>query len=61
MCLNGTSPFLSATLVRQLPYYLFRETCFMDSYLPGIIFYMTVCIQPSGGAIRPIWMPVSVS
>ena len=32
MCLNGTYPFLSATLVRQLPYYLFRETCFMDSY-----------------------------
>ena len=38
MCLNGTYPFLSATLVRQLPYYLFRETCFMDSYLPGRIF-----------------------
>ena len=35
MCRNGTYPFLSATLVRQLPYYLFRETCFMDSYLAG--------------------------
>ena len=23
--------------------------------------YSTVCIQPSGGAMRPIWMPVSVS
>ena len=32
MCLNGTYPFLSVTLVRKLPYYLFRETCFMDSY-----------------------------
>ena len=32
MCLNGTYPFLSATLIQQLPYYLFRETCFMDSY-----------------------------
>ena len=43
MCLNGTYPFLSATLVRQLPYYLFRETCFMDSYpragLPSIRFH----------------------
>ena len=38
MCLNGTYPFLSATLVRQLPYYLFRETCFMDSY-PQCAFY----------------------
>ena len=32
MCLNGTYLFLSATRVRQLPYYLFHETCFMDSY-----------------------------
>ena len=39
MCLNGTYPFLSATLVRQLPYYLFRETCFMDSYLRQQSFY----------------------
>lgn len=38
MCLNGTYPFLSATLVRQLPYYLFRETCFMDSYPRGLLF-----------------------
>lgn len=35
MCLNGTYPFLSATLVQQLPYYLFRETCFMDSSPQG--------------------------
>ena len=40
ICLNGTYPFLSATLVRQLPYYLFRETCFMDSYPPVV--YCTV-------------------
>ena len=39
MCLNGTYPFLSATLVRQLPYYLFRETCFMDSYPRGVLFF----------------------
>lgn len=39
MCLNGTYPFLSAPLVRQLPYYLFRETCFMDSYpQPGFLY-----------------------
>lgn len=38
MCLNGTYPFLSATLVRQLPYYLFRETCFMDSALRRLLF-----------------------
>ena len=41
MCLNGTYPFLSATLVRQLPYDLFRETCFMDSYpRPAIFTYL---------------------
>ena len=41
MCLNGTYPFLSATLVRQLLYYLFRETCFMDSYpRPAIFTYL---------------------
>ena len=42
MCLNGTYPFLSATLVRQLPYYLFRETCFMDSYPHPFLFYLSM-------------------
>ena len=46
MCLNGTYPFLSATLVRQLLYYLFRETCFMDSYLPLSCFCFS--FAPSG-------------
>ena len=32
MCLNSTYILCSATLVRQLPYYFFLKTCFMDSY-----------------------------
>ena len=47
MCLNGTYPFLSATLVRQLPYYLFRETCFMDSYPTVVLFLVEISgIEP---------------
>ena len=38
MCLNGTYPFLSATLVWQLPYYLFCETCFMNSCASSVFF-----------------------
>ena len=39
VCVPTAIPLLSATLVRQLPYYLFRETCFMDSCLRGAFFY----------------------
>ena len=49
MCLNGTYPFWSETLVRQLPYYLFRETCFMDSYPWGKPFSSRVFRALGGG------------
>ena len=63
MCLNGTYPFLSATLVRQLPYYLFRETYFMDIYLQQQSFYHKDftgfivatprrLVKPRGGCMR---------
>ena len=42
MCPNGTYPFLSATLVRQLPYYLFLETCFMENPRHAVFFCATV-------------------
>ena len=53
MCLNGTYPFLSATLVRQLPYYLFRETCFMDSYL-GEYFFVCMYNLLGGNGLQPV-------
>ena len=55
MCLNGTYPFLSATLVRQLPYYLFRETCFMDSYPYRDIFEKYYPGQAK--MVKDFWMP----
>lgn len=43
---------LSATLVWQLSHYLFRETCFMNSYPKRVFFRVSTVLQRKTGRLR---------